>query len=86
MLSQVTATESLARKLEQHSAHCGVIGLGYVGLPLLTRLGRVGFTGVGIDVNAERVARLQAGESYIDDVPQSEVADLLAQDVSGGNA
>jgi UDP-N-acetyl-D-glucosamine dehydrogenase len=56
----------------------GVIGMGYVGLPLLARAGRVGFPVIGFDISAERVAQINGGESYIGDVPSSELADLRA--------
>jgi UDP-N-acetyl-D-glucosamine dehydrogenase len=56
----------------------GVIGMGYVGLPLLARAGRVGFEVIGFDISAERVAQINGGESYIGDVPSSELADLRA--------
>jgi len=68
----------LAQKINSHSAVCGVIGLGYVGLPLLTRLARVGYTAVGIDVNAQRVAQLRTGRSYVGDVADEEISAPLA--------
>lgn len=46
----------------------GVVGLGYVGLPLLTELARSGFEAVGIDVDTSKVQSIQAGECYIEDV------------------
>jgi UDP-N-acetyl-D-glucosamine dehydrogenase len=66
----------LLAKIHNQSAQLGVIGLGYVGLPLATRAGRVGFGVLGFDVSADKVARLNAGESYIGDVGSAEVADL----------
>ena len=68
----------LAQKIESRSAVCGVIGLGYVGLPLLTRLARVGYTAVGIDVDEQRVAELRAGRSYVGDVTDAEISTPLA--------
>jgi len=70
--------ETLLRKLNERTAHAGVIGLGYVGLPLAVSMAKVGFRVTGFDVSAEKVKRLQAGESYIIDVPQAEVAELVA--------
>jgi len=51
-----------------------VIGLGYVGLPLVVALAEAGVSVVGFDVNPERVAGLRAGRSGIEDVPDAAVA------------
>src|SRR5215212_4760877 len=66
----------LLQKIENRSARIGIIGLGYVGLPLATRAGRVGFSVLGFDVSAEKIASLNAGVSYIADVASAEVAEL----------
>jgi UDP-N-acetyl-D-glucosamine dehydrogenase len=66
----------LLQKIENRSARIGIIGLGYVGLPLATRAGRVGFSVLGFDVSAEKIASLNAGVSYIGDVASAEVAEL----------
>lgn len=66
----------LLQKIQNQAARLGVIGLGYVGLPLATRAGRVGFKVLGFDVSAEKVAQLNAGTSYIGDVASAEVAEL----------
>ena len=66
----------LLQKIENRSARIGIIGLGYVGLPLATRAGRVGFNVLGFDVSAEKIASLNAGVSYIGDVASAEVADM----------
>jgi UDP-N-acetyl-D-glucosamine dehydrogenase len=55
-----------------------VVGQGYVGLPLAMRAVDVGYDVVGFEVDAPRVSRLAAGESYVGDVPSSRVADALA--------
>jgi UDP-N-acetyl-D-glucosamine dehydrogenase len=54
-----------------------VIGLGYVGLPLAVELARAGFKSVGIDVVDEKVRRVNAGDSYIKDVPSDVLADCV---------
>jgi UDP-N-acetyl-D-glucosamine dehydrogenase len=74
--SRSPATELLSR-IEQRTAHLGVIGLGYVGLPLAVELGQAGFRVSGIDVDADRVAALKKGRSYIQDVPESDVRALV---------
>src|SRR4051812_40621045 len=69
----------LLNKITGRSARIGIIGLGYVGLPLAVRAGRVGFSVVGFDVSAEKIATLNAGASYIGDVPDADVAELREQ-------
>lgn len=56
---------SLISSFETRSARVAVIGLGYVGLPLAVALAEAGYRVTGLDVNAEKVAQLNAGESYI---------------------
>lgn len=68
----------LREKIETRAATVGVIGMGYVGLPLAVRAAAQGFFVMGFDVSAERVARLNAGESYIGDVPSQALAELRA--------
>ena len=69
-----------AAKLESREAVAGIIGLGYVGLPLAGASARAGFPTVGFDIDADKVARLNAGESYIDAVASE---DLLAHIAKG---
>jgi UDP-N-acetyl-D-glucosamine dehydrogenase len=66
----------LLQKIAAQTARVGVIGMGYVGLPLAARAGRVGFNVVGFDVVAERVAQLNDGISHVGDVASAEVAEL----------
>ena len=54
-----------------------IAGQGYVGLPLAVRAAGVGHTVVGYDVDDERIKRLAAGESYVDDVPSAELRAVL---------
>src|ERR1022692_5354024 len=54
-----------------------VAGLGYVGLPLAMRAAEAGYRVIGYDVDADRVKLLAAGESYIEDVPASQLAGAL---------
>jgi UDP-N-acetyl-D-glucosamine dehydrogenase len=67
----------LVRRIESKQARLGVIGLGYVGLPLAVEFARAGFSVVGFDVAADKVAELKAGRSYIPDVPSGHVAEVI---------
>ena len=71
------AAEALSRKIDKRSARLAVIGLGYVGLPLAVEFAEAGFKVTGIDVDARRVRKLLAGESYIRDVPTAELGALV---------
>ena len=70
----------LIRKIESHEAVIGVIGLGYVGLPLVLRFGEVGFNVIGFDVDPEKRDTLNAGNSYIRHIDGSRVATLRKAD------
>ncbi len=72
-----TPAQQLLRRIENRRAHCAVIGLGYVGLPLAVELGKAGFQVSGIDLQAKRVAELARGRSYVQDVPSEDVATLV---------
>lgn len=69
---------ALIDKIRGRTAHVGVVGLGYVGLPLAVEFGKAGFRVTGIDISASKVDQINAGVSYIQDVPTSEVAELVA--------
>lgn len=64
----MTEPRELLRKLDSRSATVGVIGLGYVGLPLSIQFAEAGFDVRGYDINRTRVDMLRNGESYVDDV------------------
>ena len=59
----------LIEKLKNRSAHLGVVGLGYVGLPLAVEFARAGFKVTGFDVIASTVEALNQGRSHVRDVP-----------------
>jgi UDP-N-acetyl-D-glucosamine dehydrogenase len=71
-----TAAATLLERMRQRRARAGVIGLGYVGLPLAVEFGRAGVRTTGIDVDGRKVAAITSGRSYIPDVPSSHVAAL----------
>ena len=69
--------EELRRKIETHQAHVGVVGLGYVGLPLVVEFAHAGFCVTGIDVLQSKVDAINRGESYVQDVPTSALAPFV---------
>jgi UDP-N-acetyl-D-glucosamine dehydrogenase len=71
------AYKLLEEKIRTRTARVGIVGLGYVGLPLAVEFARAGFNVTGIDVLAEKVAKLNAGESYVQDVPTEVVRPLV---------
>jgi len=74
----MTMEPTLAAKIENRTACIAVIGQGYVGLPLALEYARAGFTAVGIDNDPDRIAALNLGQSPTPDVPDEELASLLA--------
>jgi UDP-N-acetyl-D-glucosamine dehydrogenase len=67
----------LLGKIKTKQALAGIIGLGYVGLPLVLRFCEVGFRVLGFDTDAHKVELLNRGESYIKHIPASRLAELL---------
>ncbi len=72
-----TAAEILEEKIKLRTARVGIIGLGYVGLPLAVEFAKAGFSVTGIDLDASKVARLNRGESYVQDVPSGILGPLV---------
>jgi UDP-N-acetyl-D-glucosamine dehydrogenase len=72
-----SARERLLARIGTREAVVGVIGLGYVGLPLAVEFAKAGFRVIGFDVSARVCELLMRGESHIQDVPASEVAALV---------
>ena len=68
----------LLDKIRSRKARTGVIGLGYVGLPLAIEFAHAGFRAVGIDVDQRKVDAVNGGTSYIVDTASEEVASLVA--------
>jgi len=69
--------DALEQKIKTRTARVGIIGLGYVGLPLAVEFAKAGFSVTGIDVQESKVTKLNAGESYVQDVPSQVLAPLI---------
>ena len=71
--------EQLTARLSERTALIGIIGLGYVGLPLTLRYAEAGFRVLGIDIDGSKVERLNRGESYINHIPAADIARARSQ-------
>jgi UDP-N-acetyl-D-glucosamine dehydrogenase len=69
--------QKLIDTIRRHEARCGIIGLGYVGLPLALEFARAGLDVTGIDVDQSKVDAIMAGRSYIVDVSDAEIAEQV---------
>jgi UDP-N-acetyl-D-glucosamine dehydrogenase len=77
--AETTMKDRLLAKLADRSATIGVVGLGYVGLPLALEFAKAGFHVIGYDVSERVVKNLMAGDSHIQDVPSEELASLVKE-------
>jgi UDP-N-acetyl-D-glucosamine dehydrogenase len=71
--------EALLTRIESAAVRVGIIGLGYVGLPLARSFGNCGIAVLGFDVDPAKVARLAAGESYIGHIPDATIRQMREQ-------
>ena len=69
--------EGLLKKISSKEIKVGVVGLGYVGLPLAVEKAKAGFKTIGFDVQEEKVKLVNEGHNYIGDVVDSDLADLV---------
>ena len=69
--------KQLEKKIKEKKAVVGIIGLGYVGLPLAKEFGDEGFKVIGIDISKKKVDLINSGKSDIDDVSDRDVLDLI---------
>ncbi len=67
----------LFERIKSREARIGIIGLGYVGLPLAVEFAKAGFSVIGLDVDSEKTSALNAGSSYIPDVPSAELKSVV---------
>jgi UDP-N-acetyl-D-glucosamine dehydrogenase len=68
----------LADRIDSREARIGVIGLGYVGLPLAVEFAKVGFDVTGFDIDPNKIDAIEKGDSYIEDVPNSDLNEVKA--------
>lgn len=71
--------KELLEKIENRTIVAGVVGLGYVGLPLAVEKAKAGFKTIGFDVQAKKVEMVNAGNNYIGDVVDSDLAKLVEE-------
>jgi UDP-N-acetyl-D-glucosamine dehydrogenase len=69
--------EQLVNTLRDHSATIGILGMGYVGLPLTTAFGEAGFKIIGIDPDSRKIDSINKGKSYIQDVSDKQIDQLV---------
>jgi UDP-N-acetyl-D-glucosamine dehydrogenase len=67
----------LEEKIRTRRARVGIVGLGYVGLPLAVEFAKAGFTVTGIDISEEKTRRVNAGDSYVGDISSATLAPLV---------
>jgi UDP-N-acetyl-D-glucosamine dehydrogenase len=71
--------DDLLERIDKRTAVIGIIGLGYVGLPLMLRFVDVGFRVIGIDIDPDKVRRLQQGQSYIERISPASISAARAK-------
>ena len=76
-----TVAAELFRKINDKTAVVGIIGLGYVGLPLISAFTNAGLRCIGYDVDPQKIERLKAGQSYIKHIASSRIADWIQRGV-----
>jgi UDP-N-acetyl-D-glucosamine dehydrogenase len=77
LVNETATAAELEKKIRDRTARVGIIGLGYVGLPLAAEFAGVGFNVTGIDVQASKIDQLNAGASYIQDVAEEVIRPLV---------
>jgi UDP-N-acetyl-D-glucosamine dehydrogenase len=77
VLTDHPTAEILRHKILEKRARVGIVGLGYVGLPLAVEFAKAGFCVTGIDVSEEKTKRVNAGDSYVGDVPSATLKPLV---------
>jgi UDP-N-acetyl-D-glucosamine dehydrogenase len=78
LLANHPTAQILRHKIIEKRARVGIVGLGYVGLPLAVEFAKAGFAVTGIDISEEKVKRVNAGDSYVGDIPSETLGPLVA--------
>ena len=76
-IERAAAARLLEEKIRSRAARVGIVGLGYVGLPLAVEFAKAGFSVTGIDVSEAKTRRVNAGDSYVGDIPHAKLAPLV---------
>jgi UDP-N-acetyl-D-glucosamine dehydrogenase len=79
MANVISPHEQLILRLKNRVAVVGIVGLGYVGLPLMLRYAEVGFKVIGFDIDLEKVERLNRGQSYIEHIRAERIQEACAK-------
>src|SRR5207237_3681869 len=74
----MASNQQILERIRRKQARIGIIGLGYVGLPLAVEFARQGFDVTGFDVDETKTAQINAGQSYIPDVPSEDLQERVA--------
>ncbi len=82
----IDVTQELIEKIRNRTARIGVIGLGYVGLPLAVEKARAGFRVTGFDIQPDKVAMINRGENYIGDIVDSDLRRLVQDGKLGASS
>jgi UDP-N-acetyl-D-glucosamine dehydrogenase len=78
VVSLAPIAEALAAKIRARTARVGIVGLGYVGLPLAVEFAKAGFTVTGIDVSEAKTRSVNAGKSYVGDIATATLGPLVS--------
>src|SRR5579862_6320065 len=73
----ITCIDTLKEQIVNRTARVGIVGLGYVGLPLAVEFAKAGFSVTGIDLVESKIERINAGNSYVQDVAEDDVSTLV---------
>jgi len=77
LLADRPTAQILSHKIIEKRARVGIVGLGYVGLPLAVEFAKAGLSVTGIDISEDKVKRVNAGDSYVGDIPSATLAPLV---------
>lgn len=82
-ITEISSSKLLDERIRARTARVGVVGLGYVGLPLAVEYATAGYSVTGIDLSGAKVGRVNAGDSYVGDVPSAVLTTLVDKNLLG---